>query len=383
MRFLCAVKVACMWIVLGVYSLLMIMTLLSWLRLRTPNSSFKSSRPVSVSIIIPARNESQHILNLLEDLSRQSATDVSTEVVVVDDHSTDDTAEIAMGFSCDKMNLKVHQLLTGEGKKAALREGIAHTSGELIITLDADVRVGKDWLASIVTFYQSNRSAMIILPVMFSGRKDLFNLLQLPEMLSLQVITAASAQVGTPVMCNGANLAFRRSAWNRAGVLHGSGASGGDDVFLLQTLKSKGVGPVHWLHDLRAAAITESPSSLIALFSQRIRWASKSRLYRDGLLLFLTGVVALTNISAVLMMAFGLAGVFSWDEVLMWYGIKTIIDLLLILPASFWYRRMQALWTVPVVALFYPWYALTVALASLFIRPKWKGRKVSLSSPST
>jgi 4,4'-diaponeurosporenoate glycosyltransferase len=51
---------------------------------------------VEVSVIVPARNEEANLARCLQSLTGQS--DVSYEVIVVDDHSTDRTAEIARNF---------------------------------------------------------------------------------------------------------------------------------------------------------------------------------------------------------------------------------------------------------------------------------------------
>src|SRR4030095_628611 len=88
--------------------------------------------PVSVSIIIPARNEENNIANLLEALQRQDYPKTLLEIIVVDDHSTDSTAETVKRFP-DVTLLKLKEDDINSYKKKAIENGIAAASGELII----------------------------------------------------------------------------------------------------------------------------------------------------------------------------------------------------------------------------------------------------------
>ncbi|MCH7745497.1 MAG: glycosyltransferase family 2 protein, partial [Chloroflexi bacterium] len=86
---------------------------------------------ISSTVIIPAYNEEEGIAVVLEKLSK--VLDYRYEVIVVDDGSTDATAEVARRFQC-----KVVSHPTNLGKAAAVRTGIAEALGENIILIDAD-----------------------------------------------------------------------------------------------------------------------------------------------------------------------------------------------------------------------------------------------------
>jgi len=382
MRFLCGVKVARMWIVLGIYALFMLWITWHWGKWSRPSRITRHQGRLHVSVLIPARNEAENLPQLIDDLKAQKSGSVELEVVVIDDHSEDDTRLVCIEAFGPDDRFSIISLKEKSGKKAALSEGMRVTSGELVVTLDADVRVGSEWLECLTTFHRNNRSQLIILPVMYTRRSGLIGLLQVPEMLCLQAITAATVNAGNPVMCNGANLAFRRTARERVGITEGDAFSSGDDMFLLHGLKKKSIGPIHWLHDPRAIAQTNAPESVLSIFSQRVRWASKSSGYRDGLLIFLTGLMVLTNLAAVLLVILACAGAWQWREVMLWYLVKTAFELALLIPVAYWYSRMKELLFVPFVAIIYPWYALAVAIGSLAWRPEWKGRKVSLANTS-
>ena len=115
----------------GLYVLLMLSYLYGWKK-TTPLSQRRGvgGEAIFCTIILPARNEAQNILNCLASISKQQYPLEQFEVIVVDDHSDDKTAEIA---ASDKYsNVKIIQLEGHkEGKKAAIAEGIKNANGKL------------------------------------------------------------------------------------------------------------------------------------------------------------------------------------------------------------------------------------------------------------
>ncbi len=129
--------------------------LLLWLysrlrKIKRYNPAHRTS-DVMISVVIACRNESHNLKNILPDIAGQDYPPEMFEVVVVDDNSTDNTFENASGFTNIK-NLKALKN-KGEGKKMAITTGVNAASGELIITTDADCRMGKNWLITIASFY--------------------------------------------------------------------------------------------------------------------------------------------------------------------------------------------------------------------------------------
>ncbi|MFO7622470.1 MAG: glycosyltransferase, partial [Bacteroidales bacterium] len=104
-----------------------------------------------VSVIIACRNEEKNMEKLLRHLAAQDYPPHLFEVIVVDDNSDDQTACIASSFD-RSMNLKVISN-EGSGKKNAIRTGIGSSQGRLIITTDADCRMGTGWISTIASFH--------------------------------------------------------------------------------------------------------------------------------------------------------------------------------------------------------------------------------------
>jgi glycosyltransferase involved in cell wall biosynthesis len=96
----------------------------------------------TLSIIIPAFNEAntiRQILNKVKDAQLQDG--VLKEVIVVDDFSTDDTADVVSQFQLDNKDLSLMYLKHSHnmGKGAAIHTGIKESSGDFIINQDADL----------------------------------------------------------------------------------------------------------------------------------------------------------------------------------------------------------------------------------------------------
>ena len=90
-----------------------------------------------LSIVIPAYNEERFIGTLLERIRAVDLTplDVTKDIIVVDDHSSDRTSAIVSGFP----EVRLHVMPVNGGKGAAVRQGIAMAAGDYVIIQDADL----------------------------------------------------------------------------------------------------------------------------------------------------------------------------------------------------------------------------------------------------
>jgi cellulose synthase/poly-beta-1,6-N-acetylglucosamine synthase-like glycosyltransferase len=323
---------------------------------------------IFVSVIIACRNEEKYIPILLGDLAIQNYPGSLFEVIIVNDGSTDHTADIASAFS-GITNMKI-LANTGSGKKQALRTGIVAARGNLIVTTDADCRMGLNWIRTIAVFYELTRPDMIISPVVLKSLPGFFSRIQELEFMSLQGITAGSALSGDPVMCNGANLAFNREQYlQHSHNLHDE-INSGDDIFLLHSLKSERNSKVLWLESNDATITTESSLSLISFLNQRSRWISKAVAYHDkstillGILTFAAICLQISYIVAFLISP-ALLPVLSLVLIL-----KSIPDFLILLNTTGRYGKRKLMWWFLPAQLFYPFYILSVVFYSLIFRGK-------------
>jgi len=324
-----------------------------------------------VSVVVACRNEQKNLPTLLSDIALQDYDPGLFELIVVNDNSSDSTLETASSFKGIK-NLKVINS-SGKGKKKAIRSGVEASAGSVIITTDADCRVGKGWLRTLMSFEAMHKPDMIICPVIIEGGRGFFHRFQEIEFLSLQGITAGTAVSGNPVMCNGAALAFRREEYlKHAGNLHDELVSG-DDVFLLHSIKKDSGKTILWLESAEASVTTPASGNLISFLRQRGRWISKAGAYSDGFINLLA-IVTFVTISVQLLLLF--AGLFSAIYIgvfAVFFVLKSIPDFLILSGTAERYGKKSLMrWFLP-SQIIYPFYVLAVIPCSLLKSEKWNG----------
>jgi biofilm PGA synthesis N-glycosyltransferase PgaC len=349
------------------YSLLM--AYIAWHLSRIRQFKGKAGNKTEVSVVIACRNEEKNLAILLNDLAIQSYPSYRIEIIVVDDHSTDNTQNVLLSFRHLPRFTIVKN--SGNGKKAAIRTGIGLSASNLILTTDADCRMGNNWISSIVSFYEEFRPDMIICPVVLQDKAGFFYGFQQLEFLSLQGVTAGTASAGKPVMCNGANLAFSREVY--LGNVHRlrEEIPSGDDIFLLDAMR-KEKKKIMWLQSSDAVVTTGPATSLCSLFSQRARWISKAPAIRD----LYTQVVSITTfITVIAILSLLITGLFVPGYLIILLAaliIKSIPDLIIVLKVCLFHKKGKLMvWFLPALLL-YPFYGFITALISPFFKKAWK-----------
>lgn len=374
------------YVLLGLFGSLYIIFILfytyGWFRLKTFTPTGKEVQSTRISVIIPARNEGMNIGAILDDLLHQSLSGKKFEVILVDDHSTDNTVALATAFreanpSFDMQLIRLsHDHINAAFKKRAIREAINVSTGELIVTTDADCRVGNQWLETLLAFYEKEKPKMIVGPVSFHNEASFFEKMQTEEFLSLIAITGGAIRIGKPIMCNGANLAYEKSAFYEAGGFGSDKFSSGDDVFLmLQIRKIFGNRSIRFLKSYQSLVLTEAKKSLAGFFQQRTRWASKNKGYEANILLvsFTVYMINLLILGGLIWMVFNPGMMMS---VLIILIIKVLIDVpVLIGIGNFVKRPGMVVYALPLVVL-YPFYIVLVGALGMLGNYNWKGRKV-------
>src|SRR5687767_7928834 len=122
-----------------------------------------------ISVIIPIRNEQSNLKTLTDSLKQQAYPSSRFEVIIVDDHSTDDSWNILQAISSAPIRIRSIKLadeISGKAqikahKKLAIEKGIDLAEGELIVTTDADCVFDPKWLSYIVSYYQMTKAKFI------------------------------------------------------------------------------------------------------------------------------------------------------------------------------------------------------------------------------
>lgn len=335
-------------------------------------TSNSSTTEVNVSLIIPFRNEELNLKSLLEGLKQQDYKGGKWEVICVNDHSTDRGRQLVKTYLEKMQYLSLIDLKEHSGKKAAIQEGINKASGELIITTDADCIHRPTWITSIVDAYIQTGADMIIGPVGIEQESGLRTILEETEQAALSSCSSGSAAVGRPVLCSGANLAYKRKLFQSIKPFDANKQiASGDDMFFLHELKKKNEGVmIHFLKNSKGLVQTKASSSWEEWLHQKVRWAAKSKHYTDrDTKLF--GVFLLTG-NLVLVVAFFIKA--SW--LLPAFLLKYLADTFLLISGKKWTGIKYIPGKAFLLSLIYPFYSISFVLLSFIIKPKWKGRRV-------
>jgi cellulose synthase/poly-beta-1,6-N-acetylglucosamine synthase-like glycosyltransferase len=340
-----------------------------------------------VSIVLPVRNEDGNIGQLLEDLTGQDYPADHLEIIIVDDHSDDRTPEIIESFCNRYPHFRYLSLGPSEsGKKAALYKGIGAAKHPLIINTDGDCRVQGDWVAEMVRPFSDPAVRMVIGAVVLDPDRGVFRSMQSLEFFSLTAVSAGSAGLKNPVLCNGANLAYYRENYLRFHEETELHSESGDDIFLMLWLKKKFPGSIRFSVPRNSVIRTLPSPGLSSYIMQRIRWSSKSRYYRDtGIIFTSLPVYALNALLMGILLAFliifFLTGIWN-PGLIQIFGIilvvKTIVDLVLLAPVLRYYRKTRLLLYFLPLQMIYFVYVSLVGLVGQFSYFTWKGRKISI-----
>ncbi|MCB0430400.1 MAG: glycosyltransferase [Flavobacteriales bacterium] len=354
---------------------------IGWLRLQEV-PDVRDHRPdTRVSVVVAARNEANNIVGCLDALMALDYPFDLLEVIVVDDHSDDNTWQLANEFVERKVPgpvVKVLRATNGTGKKQALTEGILAAGGQLVFTTDADCRTPPQWLRMMVRVYESHHPRMMLGTVRLEG-KSAFQQWQSLEMAGLMGVTGGMAGWGSPSLANGANIGFERQAFLDVGGYgsHMDKASG-DDVFLLGAFKkSYGKKSIRFVKDPRATVATHAIPGWSDFIQQRIRWASKIMAMKDFHIFFgaiLVYFLHLFLLTTVLLSVIWPGMLFGW---LMAMCIKCLFDFLfLYLVGSPPVRKWLWFKVLPAQCLnivYVPWSGLLSFRGAYY----WKGRRLS------
>lgn len=328
-----------------------------------------------VSVLIAARNEGKNIEKLLQSLYNQTFDKENFEVIIVDDHSDDDTFGISESFkvSHPEMSLKLLKA-TGSGKKQAISQALHAADNEVVIVTDADCELPAKWIEKMLAFYIAKDLKMLLGPVLLSPADTLFEKLQVLEHMSLIASTAGSAAIGMPVMCNGANMMYdRKSALNVEKDRTDMKLASGDDMFLMEQFIARyGSKAIGFFLNREVIVKTATMPNLKAFFRQRTRWTSKTKAYTNWKIIATALSVFLFNLSIVFFFVAGFFMPVFWCFYVLYVILKTLIDYPIIRRISaFMKQKKLKFWTLP-LEFIYPFYVVFTAFAGMFTKVRWK-----------
>jgi len=347
--------------------------------------TIRNNNRLSVTVLVPARNEEKAIRRCLESLHKQTYPRELYQVWVIDDRSIDNTAQVVENFIKDKHNFRLlHHRPSGDHptyKKQALQFAIQQVDSEIIMTIDADTTAHSRWIEKMVSQYLPETGLVAgLVTFIREEEKTFFHKIQTLEFGGLVFCGVGSVGNGNPIICNGSNLSYRRQAFIDAGGysshLH---LPSGDDDLLLQNIHKKTNWKVHYSIDPETINYTRPVDNLSDFLNQRARWASKSIHYPSRWVFILMFSIYLFYLMIFLLAPLSFGGWFRWEIYLAGVGLKMVPEFLLIYKSMSILRRKDLLPWFPVAEVLQVPYIVYTGLRGFFKKFTWKDKSRELA----
>lgn len=377
-------------LLLFAYCILLLFYRRGWLSL--PGRPIQKGAPSTrISVIIPARNEEKHIGHCLQSILNGNYPQELYEIIVVNDHSTDNTVAVIGALASPRVKLiHLSDHIHGEQnsyKKLAIDIAIRHAGNALIVGTDADCIPPPGWLASIASLYESDDPVFIAAPVSIAAGSTFIGIFQALDFMMLQGITGAAVHMNVHSMCNGANLAYSKNAFFEVNGFEGiDNIASGDDMLLMHKLYQRYPNRIRFLKSKEAIVSTAAVTGLRDFLRQRVRWASKAGHYKDKRIFAVLALVYLFNVMMLLLPVCAMFSNTNWPvfnvpcSVLAIWGllllVKMIAELVLLYPVARFFSQTKMLRWFPFMQPFHILYTVVAGWLGVFGKYRWKDRTV-------
>jgi cellulose synthase/poly-beta-1,6-N-acetylglucosamine synthase-like glycosyltransferase len=341
-----------------------------------------SDRLPAVSIIVSMHNEQTNIEGCLHSLLQQRYPQEKMEIILVNDRSTDKTAELLEKFSRENKN--IHTIDIKEippdfaSKKYALDTAIRkQAKGEIILLTDADGRPGPLWIKSMVSLFCAD-VGMVLGYAPYTTKAPfnrlIFRLLAL-EYFSHAAISATTTGLGYPATCVATNIAYRKELFLQ---LDGFGRyknypSGDDDLFM-QRVRDETRWKICYATGTDTHVYNTPPASWNKFYHQRLRYASKGFFYSTAITALLIAYF-LFNLLYLLMPLLSLQNKYYLFPLLISLLLKLLAETIFFYQTANIIHDKRNLSILPLFSLLHIPYVVYFSLAAQVQRFEWGGIK--------
>lgn len=231
---------------------------------------FKSNKRPLVSVLLPVRNEAENIQTCLDSLAKQDYPKDQLEILVGNDSSTDNTAQLVQEFIDKYDNIRLIEIKKTDsplkGKTNALAKLAQIAQGEYFLMTDGDMELPSTWANALVGEIREDNTGAVTGTTLVKDS---------PMQCSIYVDgmgtfkATSDMNAFTPGLGN--NMAVSRQAYFDIGGYENMPFSIVEDYSLVKAIAQKGYQTKHILHDAALAKTLPMPH-LKAILEQRKRW---------------------------------------------------------------------------------------------------------------
>ena len=333
-----------------------------------------------VTVIIPFRNESENILHSLKSIEAQNYPREKYEVLFVNDFSQDDSLQKISDYKKSD-NIKILSVPSDYSmnahKKRAIRFGIQNAKGKIILTTDADCNHNVDWLKSLLSCMKHD-VGFVSGPVEFYSNESFFSKLQKIEFAGLVITGAGLIGSGKPIICNAANIAYRKNAFDKVnGFNDQMNLSSGDDELLMQKIWKETDYKVKFCINKKAIVETDPNRTVKQFYQQRKRWASKGLFYADKFLIVKLILIYLFYVGLLVQLVLGIFfSIYFVFSFIISFFLKALVEFLVLKKGSSVLFDKFFLIPFPIAEIIHLPYIIIAGISGAFGNFKWKNRTV-------
>lgn len=343
-----------------------------WLRMKQGYSKARATaqrvtknnhKPLPASVIVAVKNGEATILELLSGLQQQDCSHF--EVILVDDHSSDQTVDLVEDRIKHDPRFSL-VLSSGKGKKAALETGIGLAKHEICLFTDADCVVPSTWLTRHIAYYEPGKTSAVVGFAPLRRANGWLGLVQRYDVEFSQFFGASAIGHSKAFMATGRNLSYSRELFLRVGGFsrHGHTLSGDDDLFV-QDIRTLTDTSIYWDDSPEIAVECEPQTNWRDWYRQKIRHSSDARL-------FVVDVKFGQTLFYLTFMTVWFAGFFELGYAVTGWTMLLAVQFFSMWDAHHFFGHRFSKWWLPFLSAWFAFYSLLVPIVG-FIRPpsKW------------
>lgn len=326
-----------------------------------------------VSILLPARNEAHHIERCLRSLAALSYPAELLEILIGDDHSTDDTAAVVRRFIQDKPQFRLVSIGApvglAKGKSNAIAQLTRQATADYFLLTDADMALAPDWVQHMLGAADIDGAGRVgVVTGATTATGGVFGRLQgLDWLFGLSVIRLLS-DAGRPVTAVGNNMLVTRKAYDAIGGYEALAFQITEDLQLFSCIVAAGWDYRNLWHPAVLGVSMPQPS-VHGLLEQRKRWMRGT----GRLPVYLSGLFGLY---AVFYAVLFFPPLVSWPFTPLVLGLKVLLQTLFLHRSLRLVGRHEPLWLL----LVYEYYlcAMSLLVIGYTLLPgqiRWKERR--------
>ncbi len=357
------------WIFAIGYACLQGFYLYQWIRIPPFKSKDNFTDSQGVSIIIVARNESAKIQACIRAILSQLTDGMFGEVIIIDDHSTDEMPQIINEITHKKVRyvrLQDHpQYIHAPAyKKSGITLGVDLAQYDTIIVTDADCIPGEKWLTTTLQAFRDTNSVFQAGPVLLTHTDSLLEKMQEAEQLTFTLIAGAGIHSGWHDIASGANMIFTKEAFKKVNGYDGNfHFASGDDMFLIEKMRSSFPGSISFIKSIQASVYTTGKKNWQDLLSQRMRWAGKNKGLKKPTISNIWSFVGLYHMLLFLLLITSIFSLTPWQPFLILLIGKWLADYFVLNNAASFFKRAELVRLFVTLQMLYFWYVIRLSLA--------------------